>query len=135
MPDILVRPGESWERTETLELDAGQTLTFRKKYEYLGTEKKGEKTFDKIGVTVTEVKYAQDPAVPTPLKATDSDLKVDSSSGTILFDREAGYIAFDQSKNRIKGKITFMADGKDVPGALDLTIEHETEVQPQAAAK
>lgn len=132
IPDILVRPGESWDRTETLDLDGGQTLTFRKKYEYLGTEKKGEKTLDKIGVTTTEVKYAQDPAVPTPLKATESDLKIDSSSGTILFDREGGYVASDQSKTHIKGKIMFMAGGKEIPGVLDLTLDNETEVRPAA---
>lgn len=132
IPDILVRAGEPWERTETLDLDGGQTLTFRKKYEYLGTEKNGEKTFDKIGVTTTEVTYAQDPAVPTPLKATDSDLMIDSSSGAIRFDREGGYVASDQSKTRIKGKIMFMAGGKEIPGVLDLTLENETEVRPAA---
>ena len=41
VPDVLARPGEPWERTEILELGGGQTLSFRKKYEYVGTEKKG----------------------------------------------------------------------------------------------
>ena len=133
IPDILIRQGEPWERTETLELDAGQSLTFRKKYEYLGTEKTGEKTLDKIGVTTTDVKYAQDPATQSPLKATDSDLKVDSSSGTILFDRAGGYTANDKAKIRIKGTINFTAGGQKIPGELDLTIESETEVLPSAA--
>ena len=41
LPDVLARPGESWERTEILDIGSGQTLTFQKKYEYVGTEKKG----------------------------------------------------------------------------------------------
>ena len=41
LPDVLARPGESWERTEILDVGSGQTLTFRKKYEYAGTEKRG----------------------------------------------------------------------------------------------
>lgn len=135
LPEILVRPGESWERTETLDLDAGQTLTFRKKYEYLGTEKKGDKTLDKIGVAITQVTYAQDPAVPTPLKVTQSDLKVDSSSGTILFDREGGYIVLDKGTIRVKGGMTFTAGGQEIPAKLDLTIERETETLPSAAVK
>ncbi|ODU01673.1 MAG: hypothetical protein ABS79_01335 [Planctomycetes bacterium SCN 63-9] len=132
IPDILVRLGDTWERTEVLELEAGQTLTFRKKYEYLGTEKQGGKTLDKIGVKTTEVKYAQDPAVPTPLKVADSNLKVDSTSGTILFDREAGYTTLDSSNTRIKGTIDFTAGGQKLPGELDLTFEIESEVQPPA---
>jgi hypothetical protein len=132
IPDVLVRPGETWERTETHELGGGQTLTFRVKYEYQGTEKKGDKTLDKIGATSTEVKYAQDPGVATPLKAAESDLKIDSSTGTILFDREGGYIASDRSKTRIKGKIDFLAGDRKLPGVLDLTIESEAATAPAA---
>ena len=63
LPDVLARPGEPWERTETLEVGGGQTLSFRKKYEYAGTEKKGDKTLDKITSKVIEVKYTR---IPTP---------------------------------------------------------------------
>ena len=53
LPDILARPGEPWERNEVLDLGAGQTLTFHKKYEYVGPEKIGDKTLDKINVKTT----------------------------------------------------------------------------------
>ena len=48
LPDVLARPGESWERTEVFNVGVGQTLTFHKKYEYVGTEKLGDKTLDRI---------------------------------------------------------------------------------------
>jgi hypothetical protein len=130
LPDILVRSGETWERTETLDLDAGQVITFRKKYEYLGTEKKGDLTFDKIGVKATEVTYSQDPTAQLPLRLTKSDLKIASSDGALLFDRERGYFVREHEKDHIKGSITFEANGKEIPGTLDLTFDRTTETSP-----
>jgi len=132
LPDVLARTGEPWERTETHDVGGGQTLTFKKKFEYLGTEKKGNKTLDKISGKVIEVKYSQDPDSKSPLKVVKSDLKVDSSDETILFDREEGCVVNAKSKIRIKGDMTFSGGGMDLPGGLDLTIEANTELQPSA---
>ena len=72
-----------------------------------GTEKKGDKTLDKISCKVLEVKYDQDPKGKSPLKVVKSDLKVESSEGTILFDREEGHVVSSSDKIRIKGNMTF----------------------------
>ncbi len=66
LPDVLARPGESWERTEVLDVGSGQTLTFEKKYEYAGTEKVGDKTLDKITSKTTKAELKQDPAAEAP---------------------------------------------------------------------
>jgi len=132
LPDVLARPGEPWERTEILEIGGGQTFTFHKKYEYLGTEKKGNKTLDKLSSKVIDVNYKQDPDANTPLKAVKSNLKIDSSDGTILFDREEGHVVSNKGKMRIKGDMTFSAGGMELPGALDLRIETNVELQPAA---
>ena len=92
LPDVLTRPGESWERTEVLDVGSGQTLTFQKKYEYVGTEKVGDKTLDKIKSKTTKAELKQDPNVDADLKLVKSDVKVESSDATILFDREAGHV-------------------------------------------
>ena len=55
LPDVLCRPGESWDRTEILDIGSGQTLVFKKRYEYVGPEKKGDKTLDKISYKCTGV--------------------------------------------------------------------------------
>ena len=110
----------------------GQTLTFRKKYEYAGTEKRGAKELDKINVKTLDVKYAMDPNSASPLKVTKSDLKIESGDGTILFDREAGAIVSAKGKTRIKGPMTFDMGGQEAPGDLDLTMETDTELQPEA---
>src|SRR5262249_29905079 len=130
LPDVLARPGEPWERTEILEIGGGQTLTFHKKYEYVGTEKKGDKTLDKLSSKALEVTYKQDPAANTPLKAIKSNLKVDSSEGAILFDREEGYVVSSKGKTRIKGDITFSANGMEIGGTLDLRLETNVELMP-----
>jgi len=132
LPDVLARSGEPWERTEVLEIGGGQSLTFRTKYEYLGSEKKGDKMLDRIGSKVIEVTYKQDPEANTPLKAVKSNLKIDSSDGTILFDHEEGHVVGRTAKMRIKGDMTFSANGTELPGALDLKIETNVELQPAA---
>jgi len=132
LPDVLARPGEPWERDEIVDIGGGQTLSFHKKYEYVGTEKRGDKTLDKITSKALEVKYSMDPDAPSPLKVTKSDLKIESSSGTILFDREAGCVVESTEKSQIKGSMSFSINGQDLPGELDLTIENKEELQPAA---
>ena len=104
LPDVLARPGEPWERTQIIETGGGQTLSFRKKFEYKGTEKKGDKTLDKIATKVLEVKYNTDPDSNLPLKPIKSDLKPESSEGTILFDREGGHVVSSKEKVRNQGR-------------------------------
>ena len=130
-PDILARTGEPWERTEVLEIN-GKTFTVRKKYEYRGTEKKGDKTLEKISSKVLEVKYDQDQTGKLPVKVIKSDLKVESSEGTILFDREEGHVVSASDKIRIKGNMTYSAAGVDQTGAFDLNVDSNTQLQPEA---
>ncbi len=68
LPDVLTRPGESWERTEVVDLGSKQILTLQKKYEYVGTEKVGDKTLDKITSKTTKAELKQDPDVVADLK-------------------------------------------------------------------
>jgi hypothetical protein len=132
LPNVLARPGEPWERTEILEIGGGQTLTFHKRYEYVGTEKQGNQALDKISSKVTEVTYKQDPDADTPLKVVKSNLKMDSSDGTILFDREKGHLVSSKGRMRIKGDLTFSANGAELAGTLDLRIESNQELLPSS---
>jgi Family of unknown function (DUF6263) len=132
LPDVLARPGDTWERTESTDIGGGQTLTFRKKYEYVGTQKKGDKTLDKITSKATEVKCSMDADNPSPLKMTKSDLKVESSDGTILFDREAGYVVEAQDKTQVKGSMTFSINDMEISGDLNVTLDVKNEKQPAA---
>jgi hypothetical protein len=130
LPDVLARPGEPWERTERLEIAGGQVLTFRKKFEYLGTEKKGDKTLDKISSKVLEVHFKPDPDSQAPLKVTKSSLKINSSEGTILFDREAGCLVESRERIQLKGTMTFSGGGTDTATPIELTVQTNTQLQP-----
>jgi hypothetical protein len=126
MPNILVREGEPWDRTDTRDIGGGQTLTFKNRYEYLGTVNKAGKMLDKLGVRSTGVTLTMDPDSKSPAKIVSSDLKVESSDSTILFDRAAGIIVDRTSKVQIKGDITLEANGQQLPAKLDLTIDSNT---------
>lgn len=130
VPDVLARPGEPWERTQVIETGDGQTLSFRKKYEYVGMEKRADKTLDKLSCKVLEVKNNTNPNTNLPLKPTKSDLKVESSDGKILFDRDQGHLVSTTERIGIKGNITYSAGGMEVQTVVDLSIETKVELQP-----
>ena len=60
-------------------------------------------------------------------KFTKSDLKVDESSNTILFDLQAGRSVDVTSKLRISGKLTLSVNNMDLDGDLDLTMNSHVE--------
>jgi hypothetical protein len=131
LPAAAIRPGEPWERTESLAVE-GRALTVRKKYEYLGTEKRDDKALDKIGSKVIEVKFEQGPDAKSPLKVQKSDLKVDSSAGTLLFDREQGQMVSTSERHRFKGSATFSGAGLDQSVQLELTVDIDSQLQRPA---
>lgn len=128
LPDIPARTGEPWERTEILEI-SGKTFSVRKKYEYRGIEKKGGKLLEKISSKVLDIKYDQDPKGKLPVKVVKSDLKVESSDGTILFDREEGHIVSASDRIRIKGNVTYSGGGVDQTVPFDLNLDANTQLQ------
>lgn len=123
LPSVLAREGEPWETTEVSDIGGGQTLSFRKRYEYLGTVQRDGKSLDKIGVRSTAVTYEMDPNADSPAKASKADLKIDKSEGTLLFDRDAGQMVEGQELTRIKGSLTLTIGGNDLPTTLDLTLD------------
>jgi Family of unknown function (DUF6263) len=126
LPPVLVRTGDTWDRTEVFPISGGQSLTFQKRYEYLGTVEQDGVTLDKIGVRAQGVTYAMDPDAPSPVKVGKSDLKVESSDGTILFDRQKGMPVEGQGVTRITGEMSLLAGGQELPTKLDLTLDIAT---------
>ena len=123
LPDKPVNKGDRWQRTVVMDIGAGQSLTFETYYNYGGTVQKDGKTYDKIESFIGGVTYSLDPNSPIPLKLLKSDLKIDSSMGTILFDQEKGQVAESSSTTRITGPMTFSVNGQELPGKVDLTLE------------
>jgi hypothetical protein len=130
LPPILVRVGDTWERSHETDLGANQTLTFQNKYEYMGTVEKDGQTLDKVKVTAQAVTYALDskPNAEVVVKVDKSDLKIASSEGMFLFDRQAGRVVERQNVNRITGTMTININGMELPSKLDLTLDMGSKV-------
>jgi Family of unknown function (DUF6263) len=133
LPDVAVRPNDNWERTEEIPTQGGLTLSVRKKYEYVGTEKKGDKTLERIRYKILEVKHTPDPSSKLPLKVIKSDFKVESSEGSILFERELGCPVALEDRAKIKGSLTLSGGGMDLPSELTLTLRSEKTLQSPKA--
>ena len=71
-------------------------------------------------------RYAIDPNADSPLKVLKSDLKIESSEGSLLLDTAAGSVVESKSVTRIKGDILFTANGTELPSKLDLTLDTST---------
>lgn len=125
LPKVLATKGDTWETTEVDSIGGGQTLTFRRRYEYIGTKEKDGRTLDEIGVRALDVTYASDPDAEAQLTVVKSDLKIDSSKGTILFDREAGMVVERGTEDVIKGEMTIKVNGMELPSKLALTVEQK----------
>lgn len=130
LPDKPVKPGDTWTNTTEHDLGGGQMLVFQTRYEYLGTEEQGGKTLDKISTKATDVSYSLDPNAKSPFQLKESAMKIDSSDGTLLFDREKGAIVQAISKTAVLGTLTLTINGMDFPGKLDLKLDEKTTLQP-----
>jgi hypothetical protein len=130
LPKVLAREGESWEATESHDLGAGQTLTFRRQFEYRGTIEKNGKTLDKIAVKTLEAAYTVEPDRGLPFTAGKSELKISSTQGTILFDRELGQVVERNAEDRFAGDVAFKANDMELPGKLDITLTVKTVREP-----
>lgn len=133
LPNGPVRKGDTWLRNETYRLGGGQQLTFETLYEYTGTVEMEGKTLDRITMTTTGVNYKMDAGANVPAKVTSSNLTVDSSKGTLFFDRQRGTVVDLRSSIHIKGDLKLEANKQEFPAQLDLTMEQTVAVKPAAA--
>jgi hypothetical protein len=123
LPGKPVNKGDKWEWVQVQDLGAGQTFTFTHYLEYQGTVERDGKTLDKITLFTGDVKYAIADTGQIPFKLKNSDLKVDSSMGTIYFDRESGQVVEMSVNLHITGPMTLDIMGMELPSKLDLSMD------------
>jgi len=127
LPAEAVTPGDTWERTEEMNLGEGQIFIVKRKYEYAGTAPKfatvkDSKQLDKITATDLSVEYTVK-GDTNPIKVNESDLKVASTKHTYLFDRESGRMVDHQGELQVKGSLKLSIMGMDLDATLDLKFE------------
>jgi hypothetical protein len=130
LPDKPVTAGDNWERNIDVNLDSSQMLSFVIKFTYTGPVEQNGKTLHRITSKPTAVTYTMAADSPSPLKVTQSDLKVTDSEGEMLFDQAAGSIVKDHSRTRIEGPMTFSIGGQELAGKVNLQITKTTSRQP-----
>jgi hypothetical protein len=127
--DKPLKKGDTWERDVKVNLGQGQILAVKRKFTYEGeTEKSTVDSTRKVHkITAVDTAAALTAREGGPFKFTKSELKVDESSNTILFDLQAGRSVDVSSKIRISGKLTLSFNNMDLPGDLDLTMSSHIE--------
>lgn len=130
LPGKPVSPGDTWERNLDLNLDSSQTLSFVLQLTYTGKVEHGGKMLDRIVSKPLSVAYTMAADSPSPLKVTQSDLKVTDSESEILFDQAAGATVKDHSRVRIEGPMTFSIGGQELAGKVNLQISKTSTRQP-----
>ena len=131
LPDKAVSKGDTWVRNQKSQLGGGQVMSFRIDYKYEGTVNRNGRELDRITGKVTSVGYDQEGDAAGPLKVKDSDLKSAKSSLGMFFDRKLGRFVEVKSLIQVKGEMTFEANGMELPGKLDLTMESNIKDLPR----
>lgn len=129
IPDRELKKGDKWQVTESAYLGQGQVFTFDMYYEYQGSVEKDGRTLDKISLYAGSVKYTQLDDPNAQFKVVNSDLKVDSSMGTLYFDREKGEVIEVTQNIKISGPMTFNINNMELPGKVDLTLDSQTVIK------
>ena len=132
-PTKAISKGDTWARNETMKLDGNQVMNFQIKYKYEGTITKTKNTPELHRITgqVTDVVYEVKVEDTAPLKVKNSQLKVAKTKIELLFDNKQGKFVQSNSLIQIKGNMIFEANGQELPGKLDLTIERNTKQLPK----
>ena len=129
IPSKPVNKGDSWELSETMRLEGGQSMTLKTKYTYQGEVDHNGKKVHQIDVETTQVSYSIDADAATPLKLASSNLKPKMVEGVIFFDQESGQTIEAREKIQITGDLKFTVSGNELAGKLDLTIGSSSVVQ------
>lgn len=129
IPSKPIEQGDSWERTFPTRLGGGQILELKQSFTYQGTSTVDGVEIHTIEMKVTAAKLSQDANINAPVKITGSDLKVESSSGKILFDNKRGMRVQTELKFHLVGALTLDVNGMELPGKIDLSIATSETVQ------
>jgi hypothetical protein len=129
LPAEPVSKGDTWTRTIVTRIGGGQILNLETKFEYQGTANEGGKELDKIRVSVVGATYAIDEDAAAQFKVTKSNLTVESSAGSILFDRARGQPVESKSSTHLVGDMTLSMNGMEVNATLDVTLESNSVLQ------
>jgi hypothetical protein len=130
LPNKPLKKGDTWEEDVKVNLGQGQIFTLKRKFTFEGETTKSTVDSTRKVLKITSVDSAVTFSVKeggAAFKVSKSDLKVDESKNTNLFDPQLGRSIEASSLLRVSGKITLSVNNMDLPGDLDLTMSSQVE--------
>ncbi|HWB10061.1 MAG TPA: hypothetical protein VG826_12590 [Pirellulales bacterium] len=126
-PATPLKTGDKWQQTVREDLGLGHVYTFKRNYEYVGEVSEfailaGGRKLDKITATDSSVADSNNASRGMGPRVKSSELKVESSKHTYLFDREAGRLVDADSEVRISGNLVISTNNVARHAVLDLTV-------------
>lgn len=126
LPGKAVKMGDKWERNEETDLGSGQKFYMVREYTYLGSMEHGGKMLEKVSFETKSIQFDIQAGGALPVQVKDSNLKVESGTGTYWYDSSLKQIVETDDKMQVVGKLMLVANGMDLPSELDLTIHSIT---------
>ncbi len=129
IPQGPLEPGATWSLKETTRIEGGLSMTMTVQYRYVGTVEEEGVELHKIVFASGAVQMAMAGDNPNQMKLLESELKIDESEGTLLFDRDKGQIVRLESRFKLSGNLTLEVEGMQLPAKLELTAQTTTRLQ------
>ncbi|MBT5020714.1 MAG: hypothetical protein HON04_18435 [Planctomicrobium sp.] len=125
LPGKAVAVGDKWERNEEANLGSGQKFYLVQEFTYDGPVEKGGQTFEKISYVTKSVDFDITGGL-VPVEVKETDLKIGSSTATMLYDPSRKVVTEVDDKMQVVGTLTLIANGTELPSELDLTMHMKT---------
>lgn len=129
LPGKTVNKGDSWTRTEEVNLGASQKMTIENEYTYTGPATVDGKAVEQISVKAKSVKLTMDGPTAEGVLFKNAEVSVKDSSGTLSYDPALKTITRSESAIHLTGKLTLEAGGMELPTDLDLKLNVKTDVK------
>jgi hypothetical protein len=132
LPDKAVSKGDTWVRSQVVDLGGFRMMSFRIDFKYEGAVNKNGRALDRISGEITDVRYVGKGWSVGPGEVKNAELKPAKSSVGGLFDRKLGRFVETNFQVQIKGGLTLEVAGVELPGKakLDMTFEQGMKVLP-----
>jgi hypothetical protein len=129
LPGKVVNKGDSWTRTEEVNLGGSQKMTVESEYTYTGPGTVDGKAVEQIAVKAKSVKLTMDAPTADGVLFKNAEVSVKDSSGTLSYDPALKMITRSESAMHLTGKLTLEVAGMELATDLDLKMNVKSDVK------
>ncbi len=122
LPGEGIEIGQTWKRTEVMNLGSGQEFRIEREFTYAGSEDVNGHTLERVDVSSLSLEYTIAPNPSLPLTVKSSDLEIETTEGAFWYDPELGVIVKSNEEFHVTGDLELEIQGMVLPSQLELTI-------------